>query len=140
METQSSAQSPFQKLNVDNSCQKTRKTRHYIFETLSNFTVFLYFVSNILVTIVVFDIHYKSSNSSSYVTYTSSHPPRTKNNISLSLTKRIVSIVANNRENRLKELKEHLREREHPQHIIDYSFRKIFRPKFQTENNDGITF
>ena len=60
--------------------------------------------------------------------------------MSLSLAKRIVSIVTNNRENRLKELKEHLRERKHPQHIIDYSFRKIFRPKFQTENNDGITF
>ena len=30
--------------------------------------------------------------------------------------------------------------RKHPQHIIDYSFTKIFQPKFQTENNDNITF
>ena len=53
VETQPSAQSSFQKLNVDNSCQKTRKIRYYIFEVLSNFTVFLYFVPNILARIVV---------------------------------------------------------------------------------------
>ena len=40
METQPSAQSSFQKLNVDNSSQKARKIRYYIFEDLSNFTVF----------------------------------------------------------------------------------------------------
>ena len=41
MEKQPSTHSSFQKLNVDNNCQKTRKIRYYIFETLSNFTVFL---------------------------------------------------------------------------------------------------
>ena len=50
---QPSAQSSFQKLNVDNSCQKTRKTRYYIFEVLPNFIVSLYFVPNILSRIVV---------------------------------------------------------------------------------------
>ena len=89
---------------------------------------------------LVFDIYYKPTNSFTYLTYTSCHPPHTKNNISLSLAKRIVSIVANNKENRLKELKEHLLDRKHPQHFIDYSFTKIFQPKFQTENNDNITF
>ena len=34
-------QSSFQKLNADNSCQKTYKIKYYIFEVLSNFTVFL---------------------------------------------------------------------------------------------------
>ena len=43
VETQTS-QSSFQKLNVEN--------RYYIFEVLSNFTVFLYFVPNILAKIV----------------------------------------------------------------------------------------
>ena len=51
-ETQPSTQFSFQKLNVDNICQKTRKVRHYIFEVLSNFTVFLYFVPYILVMVV----------------------------------------------------------------------------------------
>ena len=44
METQPSALCSFQKLNVANSCKKTRKIRYYIFEFLSNFTVLLYFV------------------------------------------------------------------------------------------------
>ena len=48
METQPTAQSYFLKLNVDNSRQETRKIRYYIFEFLPNFTVYLYFVPNIL--------------------------------------------------------------------------------------------
>ena len=66
---------------------------------------------------LVFDIHYKPTNSFNYLTYTSYHPPHTENNILLSLAKRIVSIVNNNRESRLKKLKEHLRDRKYPQHI-----------------------
>ena len=54
LEMQPSAQSSFQKFNVDNSCQETRKIRYYGFEVLPNFTVFLYFVPNILSRIVVF--------------------------------------------------------------------------------------
>ena len=45
---QPSAQSSFQKLNFDNSCEKTRKIRQQIFEVLFKFTGFLYFVPNIL--------------------------------------------------------------------------------------------
>ena len=51
-----------------------------------------------------------------------------------SLAKCIASIETNNRENRLMELKEHLLDRKHPQHIKDYSFTKIFQPKFQTRS------
>ena len=35
---------------------------------------------------------------------------------------------------------EHLLDRKHPQHFIDYSFGKIFQPKFKTEKNNSITF
>ena len=35
--TQPKAQSFFQKLNVDNSCQKTRKIRYFIFEVFPQF-------------------------------------------------------------------------------------------------------
>ena len=52
VETQPSSQSSFQKLYIDISCQKARKIRYYIFEVLSNFTVFLYFAPNILARIV----------------------------------------------------------------------------------------
>ena len=51
-ETQLSGQSSFQKLNIDNSCQKTCKIRYYSFEVFSNFTAFLDFVPNILARIV----------------------------------------------------------------------------------------
>ena len=30
---------------------------------------------------------------------------------------------------------EHLLDRKHPQHFIDYSFAKIFQPKLKTEKN-----
>ena len=41
VETKPSAQSSFQKLNVDNICQQIRKIRYYTFEALSSLTVFL---------------------------------------------------------------------------------------------------
>ena len=54
VETRPSTQSSFQKLNVDNNCEKRRKIRYYIFEVLPNFTEFLYFVPNIFSTIIVY--------------------------------------------------------------------------------------
>ena len=53
METWPSAQSPLQKLNSDNSSQKTRKSRYQNFLALSTFTRFLYFAPKILPRIVV---------------------------------------------------------------------------------------
>ena len=41
VDTQPKAQSFFQKLSIDISCQQTRKINNYIFEVLSNFTLFL---------------------------------------------------------------------------------------------------
>ena len=52
VKTQPNAQSSFQKLNDDNSCRKTPKTRYYIFEVLPNFIVSLYFVPNVLSRII----------------------------------------------------------------------------------------
>ena len=49
---------------------------------------------------LVFDFYFQPTNSFNYLNYTSCHSPHTKNNISLSLAKRIVSTVTNNRENR----------------------------------------
>ena len=48
VETEPSAQSPFQKLNLGSSSQKTRKGRYQTFLVLSSFTGFLYLVPNIL--------------------------------------------------------------------------------------------
>ena len=52
VEAQPSAQSPFQKLNADNSCQKHIKLDTAFYEVLPNFTVFLYSLPGILSTIV----------------------------------------------------------------------------------------
>ena len=112
----------------------------FIFENPSKSLNFLDINTQIVESNLVFDIHCIPTNSFNYLTFTSCHLLHTKNNISLSLAKRLISIVTNNRENRLKELKEHLLDRKHPQHIIDYRFTKIFQPRFQTENNDSITF
>ena len=73
--------------------------------------------------------------------YKSCHPPHMKNNIALSLARRIVRIVTDNTNNRLQELKGHLLKRKQPEKIIDYSFTKLFQPR-KHENNDKnvITF
>ena len=60
METETSAKSPFQKLNFDNSSQKVRKSRYLSFLTLSNITEFLYIVPNILLGIAVLKKHEKT--------------------------------------------------------------------------------
>ena len=52
VETQCSGQSSFQNLNFDNSCQRTQKIRCYIVKALPSFTVLLWFVPNVLATIV----------------------------------------------------------------------------------------
>ena len=52
VDTQPSAQSSFQILNVDNSSQQIREISYYIFEVFSTFTVVLKFTSNILASIV----------------------------------------------------------------------------------------
>ena len=47
-----STQSPYQKLNIGNTSQKTRKSRYQTFPLQSSFTGFLCFVPNILPRIV----------------------------------------------------------------------------------------
>ena len=99
--------------------------------TLNFLDIHLKIVNNTL----VFDIYYKSTNSFDYLTYSSCHPSHTKNNIALSLAKRIINIVTDNSEKRLSELKKHLIERNHPPEIIDYIFTKCFQPKLDKNKN-----
>ena len=65
--TQPNSQSSFLKLNVDNSCQKTRKIRYYIFEVLPNFIVSLYSVPNILSRIVAVQGRFKRNKKRKYL-------------------------------------------------------------------------
>ena len=88
-----------------------------------------------------FNVYHKPTNSFSHLDDESCHPPNTKNNIALSLAKRIVRIATDNTNNRLQELKGHLLKRKHHEKIIDYSLTKLFQPR-KHENNDKnvITF
>ena len=69
-----------------------------------------------------FDVYRKPTNYFSCLHSKSCHPPYMKNNITLSVARRIVRIVTDNKSNRLQELKDHLIEK-----IIDCSFIKVFQ-------------
>ena len=69
----------------------------FIFENPSRNLNFLEIQLKIVNNTLVFYIYYNPTNSFSYLTYSSCHPSHTKNNIALSLAKRIINIVTNNR-------------------------------------------
>ena len=71
--------------------------------------------------------------------YNSCYPSHTKNNISLSLARRIIRIVTDNCDYRLEELRQNLLKRNHPEKIINYSFTKSFQPENNKEENKEIT-
>ena len=70
-----------------------------IFEGPSRTLNFLGIQLKIVGNTLVFDIHYKPTNSFKYLTYSTCHSSHTKNNIALSLAKQIINIVTDNREN-----------------------------------------
>ena len=72
------------------------------------------------------DIYRKPTDSFNYLSYRSCHPRHTRENIALSLAKRIVRVVSNDRESRLDELKENLLSRGHPLKSINHAFSKVF--------------
>ena len=93
--------------------------------TLNFIDIQLKVVSNTL----VFDINYKPTNSAATLVILRII------NIALSLVKRIINFVTDNRETRFRELKKHLIERNHLTEIIDYVFTKSFQPKLD-KNKD----
>ena len=77
----------------------------FIFEELTKNISFLDINLKILNNKLHFDVYHKPTNSFSYLHYKSCHPPHTKNDIALSLARRIVQIVTDNTNNRLQELR-----------------------------------
>ena len=112
----------------------------FIFERFNTVINFLDMNIKIVDNQLHFDI-YKPTNSFSYLKYNNCDPSHTKNNISLSLARRIIRIVTDNRDDRLEELRQNLLKRNHPEKIINYSFTKSFQPKSnKEENKEIITF
>ena len=101
----------------------------FIFSLLSTEQDFMDINFRVVDNNLVMDIYYKPTNSFNYLNYSSSHPRHTRDNIALSLAKRIVRIVDINREQRLGELKTHLMLQDHPSSVIDYAFTKVFQPR-----------
>ena len=101
----------------------------FIFEKLTTDIKFLDINIKIVDNQLQFDVCHKLTNSFSYLKYNSSHSSHTKNNISLSLARRIIRIVTGNRDYRLEEPRQNLLKRNHPEKIINYSFTKSFQPK-----------
>ena len=118
--------------NLINSLDEDLK---FIFENPSRSLNFLDIQLKIVSNTLVFDIYYNPTNSFNYLTYSSCHPSQTKNNIAVFLSKRIINIVIDNREERLRELKKHLIGRNHPPEIIDYTLTKCFQLKLD-KNKD----
>ena len=78
---------------------------------------------------LLIDIYYKPTDSHNYLNYGSCHPQHTRDNIALSLAKRIVRIVGENREQALDDLHKHLTRQGHPTERILHAFSRTFQPK-----------
>ena len=112
----------------------------FIFEKLTTDINFLDINIKIVDNQLHFDIYHRPTNSFSYLKHNSCHPSHTKNKISLSLVRRIIRIVTDNRDYRLEELRQNLLKRNHPEKIINYSFTKSFQPKNNKEENTEIIY
>ena len=89
---------------------------------------------------LMLDIYHKPTNAFGYLRYTSCHPPHTKKNIAKSLGKRIVGIVSHNREERIDQLRTHLRSRGHPKDVINASLSTLFQPDKGNKGQEIIPF
>ena len=61
-----------------------------------------------------------------------------KDNIELSLARRILQIFRDHKNNRFQQLKDNLMKRKHPETITEYSFAKLFQPRKHESNDKNI--
>lgn len=100
----------------------------FIFSTLSAEMNFMDISFKVVDNKLTMDIYHKPTDSHNYLNYGSCHPCHTRDNIALSLAKRIVRIVSDNREEALDDLKQHLVRQDHPTEKINYAFSRSFSP------------
>ena len=87
-----------------------------------------------------FDIYYKPTNAFTYLKYNSCHPRHTINNLAGSLARRIISIVTENRDQRLEELAEHMCDRGHPMSNVVQSISSAMTPHSMPHPGEPIVF
>ena len=110
----------------------------FIFETLAEEQNYLDVNAKVEGYELKLDIYRKPTDSFNYLNYASCHPLHTRDNIALSLAKRIVRITSGDRGPRLEELKKNLVLRDHPVHKIDEAFSKVFSPRMNDGAGDNI--
>ena len=115
---------------------------NFIFEKLSTEQHFLDVKCSIEGTQIIVDIHYKPTNSFTYLRFDSCHPHHTINNIAYALGKRTIQLVSENEDIRIEELKDDVINRGHPINMVEESLCKIYSPKNQTNKKEKelITF
>ena len=90
---------------------------------------------------LVFDIYVKLTNSFNYLKYTSCHPKHTKNNIALSLGRRIIKLCsAQHHEKNIKDLRSHLVRCDFPDNVIDDALEKLYSPPTKASDIEHLTF
>ena len=107
----------------------------FLFSNLALESKFMDIHFKVVGTQLEMDIYRKPTDSCNYLNYHSCHPKHTRDNIGLSLAKRIVRIVSLDRDKRLNELRSQLLDRDYPRSSIDYAFSKVFQPKREQFEN-----
>ena len=108
----------------------------YIFSDLSKECEFLDVRKKVVGYDIELDVFRKPTDSFNFLHFDSCHPSHTRNNIALSLAKRIVRITSHNRDIRLDELMNNLIIRGHPKNNILGAFSKVFSPSREPKGND----
>ena len=113
----------------------------YVFSVLSKETDYLDVHKKVVDYEVELDVYRKPTDSLSDLHYCSCQPKHTRDNIALSLAKRIVKISSHNRDVRLDELMSNLIARGHPRNNILEKFGEVFSPSREPKvNEDTIVF
>ena len=126
---------PFQSL-----CNRLDPNINYLFSPLAKESNFLDINKKVVNYEVELDIFRKPTDSFNFLHFNSCHPFHTRNNIALSLAKRIVRITSYNRNVRLDELMDSLIARGHPRGNILDAFSKVFSPSLEQKEGDCIVF
>ena len=113
----------------------------YIFSNLSKEADFLDVHQKVVGYEVELDVYRKPTDSFNYLHCSSCHPRPTRDNIALSLAKRIVKISSHNRDVRLDELMQNLIARGHPRDRILEKFGEVFSPSMRPKlEEDTMVF
>ena len=111
----------------------------YIMDNIQALANYLDMTVSVVGDTLSFDIYHKPTNSFNYLKYTSCHPKHTKQNIALSLGRRIIKLCSsNNHQKNLDALKLNLIKCDHPISVIEDALLKLYSPSSKPKDQDLI--